>query len=196
MIKIGIIGDIGSGKSFVAKQFKYPIFNADLEVNKIYKKNRFCFNKLKKKIPKYITSFPVDKKQLGKAILNSDNNIKKISDIVHPLVRAGMRKFIKKYKKRKIIIFDIPLLLENKLNKKKYILIFVDAKKKDILKRLKKRPNYNEEIFKKLKKFQLSLEIKKKKSNYIIKNNFKKKSIVNNVKLIKNKIINYERSGS
>ena len=49
MIKIGIIGDIGSGKSFVAKQFKYPIFNADLEVNKIYKKNRFCFKKLKKK---------------------------------------------------------------------------------------------------------------------------------------------------
>ena len=47
MIKIGIIGDIGSGKSFVAKQFKYPIFNADLEVKKIYKKNRFCFKKLK-----------------------------------------------------------------------------------------------------------------------------------------------------
>ena len=83
-----------------------------------------------------------------------------------------MRIFIKKYKKNKIIVFDIPLLLENKLNEKKYILIFVDAKKKDILKRLKKRPNYNKEIVKKLKKFQLSLEIKKKKSNYIIKNNF------------------------
>ena len=196
MIKIGIIGDIGSGKSFVAKQFSYPIFNADLEVNKIYQKNRFCFKKLKKKIPKYITSFPVDKKQLGKAIINNASNIKKISDIVHPLVRASMMKFIKKYKNNKAIIFDIPLLLENKLNEKKYILIFVDAKKKDILKRLKKRPNYNKEIVKKLKKFQLALEIKKKKSNYIIKNNFKKKSIVNNVKLIKNKIINYERSGS
>jgi len=196
MIKIGIIGDIGSGKSFVAKQFKYPIFNADLEVKKIYKKNIFCFKKLKKKIPKYVTSFPINKKQLGKAIINNASNIKKISDIVHPLVRESMKKFIKKYKNNKAIIFDIPLLLENKLNEKNYILIFVDAKKKDILKRLKKRPNYNEKIFKKLKKFQLPLEIKKKKSNYIIKNNFKKKSIVNNVKLIKNKIINYERSGS
>ena len=196
MIKIGIIGDIGSGKSFVAKQFKYPIFNADLEVNKIYKKNRFCFKKLKKKIPKYITSFPVDKKQLGKAIIDNTSNIKKISDIVHPVVRTKIKKFTKKYKNNKAIIFDIPLLLENKLNEKNYILIFVDAKKKDILKRLKKRSNYNEKIVKKLKKFQLPLEIKKKKSNYIIKNNFKKKSIVNNVKLIKNKIINYERSGS
>ena len=196
MIKIGIIGDIGSGKSFVAKQFKYPVFNADLEVNKIYKKNRFCFKNLKKKIPKYITSFPVDKKQLGKAIINNTSNIKKISDIVHPLVRESMKKFIKKYKNRKIIIFDIPLLLENKKNEKKYILIFVDAKKKEILKRLKKRPNYNEGILKKLKKFQLPLEIKKKKSHYIIKNNFKRKSVINNVKLIKHKIINYERNSS
>ena len=36
--KIGILGDIGSGKSFIAKQFGYPVFNADKEVNKIYKK--------------------------------------------------------------------------------------------------------------------------------------------------------------
>ena len=196
MIKIGIIGDIGSGKSFVAKQFKYPTFNADLEVNKIYKKNKFCFKKLKKKMPKYITSFPVDKKQLTKAILSNANNIKKISEIVHPLVRASMRIFIKKYKKNKIIIFDIPLLLENKLNEKKYILIFVDAKKKDILKRLKKRPNYNKEIVKKLKKFQLSLEIKKKKSNYIIKNNFKSLSVKKSVKILKRKILKNERCSS
>ena len=49
MIKIGIIGDIGSGKSFVSKQFGFPIFNADKEVNKIYKKNKNCFKNLKKK---------------------------------------------------------------------------------------------------------------------------------------------------
>jgi len=50
MIKIGVIGDIGSGKSFVAKLFGYPVFNADKEVLKIYRKNKNCFNKLKKKI--------------------------------------------------------------------------------------------------------------------------------------------------
>ena len=45
MIKIGILGDIGSGKSFVAKQFGYPVFNADKEVGKIYKNNIYCFYK-------------------------------------------------------------------------------------------------------------------------------------------------------
>ena len=93
MIKIGILGDIGSGKSFVAKQFSCPVFNADIEVTKIYKKNRTCFKKLKKQLPKYISSFPIKKNELEKAILDQQNNIKKIVKIVHPLVRVSMNKF-------------------------------------------------------------------------------------------------------
>ena len=54
MIRIGILGDIGSGKSYVAKSFGYPVFNADLEVGKLYKKDRKTFNKLKKALPRYI----------------------------------------------------------------------------------------------------------------------------------------------
>ena len=49
MIKIGILGDIGSGKSHVAKNFGHPVFNADLEVSKLYKKDKKLYNKLKKK---------------------------------------------------------------------------------------------------------------------------------------------------
>ena len=66
MIKIGIVGDIGSGKSYVAKQFGFPVFNADLEVNKIYKNNKKCFENLKKKFPKQISSFPIKKKRTFK----------------------------------------------------------------------------------------------------------------------------------
>ena len=69
MIRIGIVGDIGSGKSYVAKQFGYPVFNADFEVNKIYKKNKKCFIKLKKIFPNYISSFPIKKNEIAKAIL-------------------------------------------------------------------------------------------------------------------------------
>ena len=64
MIRIGILGDIGSGKSYVAKLFGFPVFNADNEVSKLYKKNKKCFNKLKKKIPKYIDSFPIKKTKI------------------------------------------------------------------------------------------------------------------------------------
>ena len=189
MIKIGILGDIGSGKSYVAKQFGCPVFDADAEVDKIYKKNRICFNRLRNKLPKYISSFPVKKSELGKAIIDNQSNLKKILKIVHPIVRANMNNFFKKNNNKKIVVLDIPLLMENKINKKNYILVFVDAKKKEMQRRLRKRPNYNPKIFYKLKKLQLPLEFKKKKSDFIIKNNFKSSSIKKNVKILKNKIL-------
>ena len=101
MIKIGILGDIGSGKSFVAKSFGYPVFNADNEVAKIYKKNKICFIKLKKLLPKYIKTFPIDKTELTNAILSNKNNIKKITKIVHPLVRKKLNLFLLKNKNKK-----------------------------------------------------------------------------------------------
>ena len=69
MIRIGILGDIGSGKSYVANNFGYPVFDADYEVAKLYKKNKKIFLKLKKVLPKYISSFPIDKNEITKAIL-------------------------------------------------------------------------------------------------------------------------------
>ena len=100
-----------------------------------------------------------------------------------------MNKFINKNKKKKIVVLDIPLLLENRIKKKDFILVFVDAKKKMIIKNLKKRKNYNLKIIKLLKKFQLPLYYKKKISNFIIKNDFKVKPIKKNVKLIKTRIL-------
>ena len=78
MIKIGILGDIGSGKSFVSKQFGFPIFNSDKEVKTIYNKDRSCFIKLRKKLPKFINSFPIKKKNLIKAILSNIKNLREI----------------------------------------------------------------------------------------------------------------------
>ena len=130
MIRIAVVGDIGSGKSYAAKQFGYPVFNADDEVAKLYRKSRKCYRKLKKILPNYIISFPIKKKELLKAIIANQQNLKKIVKIIHPEVRNRMNNFIKKNRNKKIIILDIPLLMENKINKKKDIIVYVDAKKK------------------------------------------------------------------
>ncbi len=193
--KIGILGDIGSGKSFIAKQFDSPVFNADKEVDKIYKKNRSCFKKLKNKLPKYIKSYPINKMELRNAILANNKNLRKIVSVVHPIVRKEMNLFLKKNIKRKMVALDIPLLIENKLNKKNDILIFIDAKKKEINLRLKKRINYNKKLIEKFRKIQKPLYFKKKLSTYTIKNDFKLLTIKKKVKLIKNKIL-YERNSS
>ena len=88
-----------------------------------------------------------------------------------------MNIFLNVNKNKKIVILDIPLLLENKLNKKKDILIFIQAKILLILKRLQKRNNFNNKLYKKFKIIQLPLDYKKKKSHFIIKNNFTKKDV-------------------
>ena len=95
MIRVAVVGDIGSGKSYIARLFGYPIFNADDEVAKLYRKNRKCFIKLKKALPKHIQTFPVNKSSLSQAIIENNYNLKKIINIIHPEIRMKMKQFIK-----------------------------------------------------------------------------------------------------
>ena len=188
MIRIGILGDIGSGKSYVAKSFGYPVFIADNEVAKLYKKNRKIFIKLNKALPKYITQFPIKKQEVTRTILANKINLRKIIKIIHPEVKKKMNIFLKKNRKSKYIVLDIPLLLENKINKRKDILIFIQSDRTDILKRLRKRQNFNSKILDRFRKIQLPLDYKRKKSNFIIKNNFTNKFIKKQIKYILNQI--------
>ena len=190
MRRIGILGDIGSGKSYFSRLLGYPRFDADHEVKKIYKNNRKVYLNIKKEFPKKIFSFPINKLELSKIILENENNIKKINKIVHKEVRKKLVNFLNKNKKKKFVVLDIPLLLENKINKKGDILIFIDAKKKDIIKYLSKRGNFNKRLFRSLKKFQLPLKKKKKKSDFVIKNYYKSNNFQKHIKVIKKEIKN------
>ena len=189
MIRIATVGDIGSGKSHIAKLFNYPIFNADLEVAKIYKINRQCFKNLKKKLPKYFSSFPIQKEEIIRAISNNEINLKKITNIIHPEIRKKMNIFLKDNKKKDVVILDIPLLLENRLNQKNDVIIFIQSKKIEVIRRLKRRDNFNLDLLNKFKKMQLPLSYKKKKSHFVIKNNFTNKSAKKSIIEILKKIL-------
>ena len=162
MIRIGILGVIGSGKSYVARNFGHPVFDADVEVSRLYKKNRRIFKKLNKKLPKNITRFPIDKKEITEAILSNKKNLKKIISVVHQEIKKKLKLFLKRNKDERIVVLDIPLFLENKINKKDDLLIFVDAEKKKIEKRLKKRSNFNSKLYYKFIKNQIPKNYKKK----------------------------------
>jgi len=193
MIKIAILGDIGAGKTFVSKLFGFPVFNADKEVKKIYKSNKKCFNKLKKKFPNKQITYPINKKILIDIIIEKKQNLKIINEIVHPIVRGRMKSFLKKNKNKKAIVLDIPLYLENKLNKKRDYLVFVKAKTRDINKKISGRKT-SYKLLKLLKRVQMSNKIKKKKADFIIYNNFKELNVKRNVRIIKSKILKNERN--
>ena len=195
MIRLGVIGGIGSGKSFISRLFKSPVFNADKEVEFLYKNNLDCYKKLKKKLPRFVKSFPISKSQLIKAINEDKKNLKRISSVVHPLVRKKLKTFLNKNKKNKIIVLDIPLLIENKLYNKKDILIFVKSNQNKVINRLRKRKNYNKKILLNLKKNQANLLKKRKLANYIVDNNFSPNIMKKKISMLKNKIL-YERNST
>ena len=195
MIKISLVGDIGSGKTFVSKLFRAPCFFADVEVKRLYRSNRQCFIKLKKKFPQFIKTFPIKKNELSNTIKNKSSNLKIISFIVHPFIRKKLNTFLKKNRGKKIVVLDIPLYLENKMYKRDDIIIFLKTKKKDVNLRLKKRKNFNQKLLNILRKSQLTLKQKKNKSNYVLVNNYNSAIMQRKVKILKTKILN-DRSSS
>ena len=190
MIKVSLVGDIGSGKTFVSKLFKAPCFFADIEVKRLYRSNRQCFTKLKKKFPQFIKTFPVKKNELSNTIRDKFSNLKSIGFIVHPFIRKKLNKFLKKNSKKKIVVLDIPLYLENKMYKKNDIIIFLKTKKKDVDKKLKKRKNFNQKLINILRKSQFTLKQKKNKSNYVLVNNYNSAIMKRKVRILKAKILN------
>ena len=106
------------------------------------------------------------------------------------MVRKRMNVFLKKNNKSEVVVLDIPLLIENKLYKNDDILIFIASHKKKIIKRLKKRSNYNKNILKKLMENQHNLSKKKKLANYIVENNYPINIMKAKIKQLKKKIFN------
>lgn len=179
MIKICVVGSIGSGKTYISKLLagkKFPIFNADEEVSNVYKQ-KSIFAKLKKTLSKYIASYPIDKQELIQAISSNQNNLKKIIKIVHPEVRKKMKLFLQKNKNKKVVIMDIPLLLENKLHEPEDVIICIDANQKLLDAKLKQRPSYNKKMISILRKIQLPIEEKKLLADFVLVNNYNKKTM-------------------
>ena len=188
MRRIALVGDIGSGKTFFSKLFRHPVFNADLVVSNLYQKDRFLFRKIKKKFPNKISNFPLKKEELLKIIFQKQKNLNVLGKIIHPIVRKKMKNFFKVNKKKKFVVLDVPLFLENKLNTKKDIIVFIQSDRKKINQKLNKRKNINFKLINILRKNQLSSRLKKKKSTYIIKNNFVRNTAKKNVKLLLKRI--------
>jgi len=190
MIKISLVGDIGSGKTYISKLFREPCFFADIEVKRLYKSNKQCFYKLKKKFPQFIKTFPIKKIELSNTIKNNSSNLRSIGFIVHPFIRKKLNMFLKNNRKKKIVILDIPLYLENKMYKRNDVIIFLKTKKEDVNKKLKKRKNFNKKLINIFRKSQFTLKQKKDKSNYILVNNYNSVIMKRKVKILKAKILN------
>jgi len=170
VIALGIVGEIGSGKTYVSKVFKhygYNVFDADKVVHNIYKKNEFINQKISRIFK--LKSKRVNLKDLANVIIKNPSKLSKLNRIIHPEVKKNLLYFIRKNKKEKLIVLDIPLLLETNFKYFADIVVFVDTADK-ILSKFRKKRKINIKLINVLKKYHFNKEKKKVLSDFIIKN--------------------------
>ena len=169
MIKIGITGSLASGKSTAGKFLsnkRGPLFSADNAVKELYKNSSFK-SLISKKFK--IKNNNQIKKNLKKMIFDNSAELKKLEKIIHPLVRKKMMQFTVKNKNKKLLFYEIPLLIESKLMKYFDKIIFIKSKKQLRLKRFMSK-NGDKRLFNLLNSKQMRDNKKIKFCDYVIVN--------------------------
>jgi dephospho-CoA kinase len=178
MVRVGILGSVGSGKSFVANIFKelgFNIFSADNEVANIYKNNKIVNKKISKFFKLKLYKGKINKQDLRDSLKKKPKKFKFLNKIIHPIVRKRLAIFFTRFKKNKLVVLDIPLLVENKMFNFVDILILVKTRSRSFLSRIKKRKNLDKQFLNILKKQQANEKIKENYADFIIYNSSKNK---------------------
>jgi len=178
MVRVGILGSVGSGKSFVANIFKdlgFNIFSADNEVANIYKNNNIVNKKISKFFKLKIYKGKINKQELRDSLKKNPNKFRFLNKIIHPIVRKKLVLFLSRFKKKKLAVLDVPLLVENKMFNFVDILILVKTRSRSFLTRIKKRKNLDKQFLNILKKQQANEKIKENYADFIIYNSSKDK---------------------
>ena len=191
MVRVGILGSVGSGKSYVANIFRelgFNIFSADNEVANIYKNNKIVNKKVSKFFKLKLYKGKINKQELRVSLKKNPNKFRFLNNIIHPIVRKKLVLFLSRCKKNKLIVLDVPLLVENKMFNFVDILILVKTRSRSFLSRIKKRKNLDKQFLNILKKQQANEKIKESYADFIIYNSSKNK-VKLQVKNIIDKII-------
>ena len=178
MVRVGILGSVGSGKSFVANIFReigFNIFSADDEVANIYKNNKIINKKISKFFKLKLYKSKINKQELRVSLKKNPNKFRFLNKIIHPIVRKKLDFFLTKSKKNKLVVLDVPLLVENQMFNFVDIFIFVKTGSSSFLNRIKKRKNLDKQFLNILKKQQTSEKIKESYADFIIYNGSKNK---------------------
>lgn len=191
MIKVGILGSVGSGKSFVANIFKelgFNIFSADQVVSQIYERNKNINKKISIFFKLKLNRSKINKNELRDILKKNPKKFKYLNKIIHPIVRKKLILFLSKYKKTNLVVLDIPLLIENKMFNFVDIFIFVKTKPNIFKIRIKKRRNLDKQFLKLLENQQADEKIKKSYADFTVDNSTKDK-VELQVKKILDKIL-------
>ena len=193
MIKIGLTGSIGMGKTETGKMFSelgFPLYDADAAVHKLYGPGQKGSEKIKEKFPNSINpDGSVNRESLSTEVLGDPEKIKSLENIIHPLVGEDRKVFFDENAKAKAVVLDIPLLFETGGEKFVDYIVVVDAPREIQEERVLSRPNMTKEKFEKIITQQIPNHEKKKKADFIVDTSISIEDARNQVANIVKKII-------
>jgi len=178
VLTIGLTGGIASGKSTVAAMFRdlhIPVIDADEIAHRVTAINGEAYKPIIETFGRDIldANGAIDRRKLGAIVFDDEQKRKQLNAIVHPLVRKHMLQQKEQYAKqgKKVVVLDIPLLFESKLEHlvDRILVVYVDEQTQ--LHRLCERNGFSaEEAWARIKA-QMPLEEKRKKADAVIDNN-------------------------
>lgn len=172
-LQVGLTGSIGMGKSTCTKHFRamgFPVFDADAAVNELYSAGGAAVDPIGKLFPDAIVDSAVSRPVLSKKVVEDSKIFKVLEEIVHPLVSAKRRQFFEKAKSEGhfMVIYDIPLLLENPANHEVDYTIVVTADADVQKERVLMRPGMTEEKFISILSKQMPDKKKREHADFLI----------------------------
>ncbi|WP_339045769.1 dephospho-CoA kinase [Candidatus Mesenet endosymbiont of Agriotes lineatus] len=178
MIILGLTGAIGVGKSFVAscfQRFGAAIFDADATVHKIYQSDELIINLARDYFPDAVVDGAISRSILRKHFFQYSEKWQIFESKIHSLVLEKQNDFLIEEKKKnsKLVVLDVPLLIETKSHYECDFIIFVTVDSKLQNKRLIKR-NLTAKEIDLFAKRQLAYHIKHKLLDFTINTSFNK----------------------
>ena len=173
MIRIGLTGSIGMGKSTVAKMFVkagVPLFDADAEVHRLQGRGGRLVAAIEAAFPGTSGPHGIDRAALSKYVLGDRAALRRLERIVHPAVAESRRRFLRRHRARPLIVLDIPLLFEKKGWKQVDATVVVSAPAWQQARRVLARPGMNPLKLRHIRSLQVPDHIKRARADFVIDN--------------------------
>jgi dephospho-CoA kinase len=175
MIRIGLTGSIGMGKSAVSKMFRtlgVPVFDADAEVHKLQAASGALVPAIEARFPGSTGPGGVNRQILGQMVLGKPDELRALERIIHPAVYRSRQRFLARNRARAIVVLDIPLLFEKakgrSLARTVDVSVTVSAPAWMQKKRVLARPGASSARLKQIRRLQVPDHVKRRLADHVI----------------------------
>ena len=192
MLKVGITGGIGSGKSTVSRFFSelgVPVYDSDQRAKSLMQHDDSIIIKIKKEFgdDSYLNNV-LNRSYIAEIVFKNELKLKQLNAIVHPVVRTDFNNWLSQNSNAKLVIKEAAIMIESGAYKDLDKLIVVNANREQKIKWIKKRDHLLLEDIENRIQNQLSDEIRNQYADFIIENNSSKKELKQQVLSIYNKL--------